>query len=58
MDPVLSSIPIFKNLEEEVKNLDTAINNKKIAIKESQALITKYTEQQINQKGKCSVIEQ
>lgn len=36
------------NLDEEVKNLDTAINNKKIAIKESQALITKYTEQQNN----------
>ncbi|HKI88537.1 MAG TPA: C4-type zinc ribbon domain-containing protein [Draconibacterium sp.] len=36
------------NLDEEIKNLDTAINNKKIAIKESQALITKYTEQQNN----------
>jgi len=36
------------NLDEEIKNLDTAINNKKISIKESQALITKYTEQQNN----------
>ena len=36
------------NFDEEVKNLDTAISNKKIAIKESQALITKYTEQQNN----------
>ena len=38
----------LKNLEEEIKNLDTAISNKKIAIKESQALISKYTEQQNN----------
>lgn len=36
------------NLDDEVKNLDTSINNKKIAIKDSQALITKYTEQQNN----------
>lgn len=36
------------NLDDEIKNLDTAINNKKIAIKDSQALITKYTEQQNN----------
>ena len=36
------------NLDTEIKNLDTAINNKKIAIKDSQALITKYTEQQNN----------
>jgi predicted nucleic acid-binding Zn-ribbon protein len=38
----------LKNLDEEIRNLDTAINNKKIAIKDSQALITKYTEQQNN----------
>ncbi len=38
----------LKNLEEDIKNLDTAISNKKIAIKDSQALITKYTEQQNN----------
>jgi predicted nucleic acid-binding Zn-ribbon protein len=36
------------NLDEEIKDLGTAVNNKKIAIKESQALITKYTEQQNN----------
>lgn len=36
------------NLDSEIKNLDTAMNNKKIAIKDSQALITKYTEQQNN----------
>src|SRR5210317_338994 len=36
------------NLDEEIKNLDTAITNKNIAIKDSQALITKYTEQQNN----------
>lgn len=36
------------NLDIEIKNLDTAISNKKIAIKDSQALITKYTEQQNN----------
>ena len=36
------------NLDDEIKNLDTAISNKKIAIKDSQALITKYTEQQNN----------
>jgi len=36
------------NLDSEIKNLDTANNNKKIAIKDSQALITKYTEQQNN----------
>ena len=36
------------NLDDEIKNLDTAINNKKIAIKDSQALISKYTEQQNN----------
>jgi hypothetical protein len=36
------------NLDIEIKNLDTATNNKKIAIKDSQALITKYTEQQNN----------
>ena len=36
------------NLGHEIKNLDTSVNNKKIAIKESQLLITKYTEQQNN----------
>jgi predicted nucleic acid-binding Zn-ribbon protein len=36
------------NLDVEIKNLDTALNNKKISIKDSQALITKYTEQQNN----------
>ncbi len=36
------------NLDVEIKNLDTIISNKKIAIKDSQALITKYTEQQNN----------
>lgn len=36
------------NLDSEIKNLDTATNNKRIAIKDSQALITKYTEQQNN----------
>ena len=36
------------NYDNEIKNLETAINNKKIAIKDSQALITKYTEQQNN----------
>ncbi len=38
----------LENLSDEIRNLDTAINNKKIAIKDSQALITKYTEQQNN----------
>ncbi|MBK6282131.1 MAG: hypothetical protein IPF54_05190 [Draconibacterium sp.] len=36
------------NLDTEIKSLDTATNNKRIAIKDSQALITKYTEQQNN----------
>jgi hypothetical protein len=36
------------NLDHEIKNLDTATNNKRIAIKDSQALIAKYTEQQNN----------
>lgn len=36
------------NLDSEIKNLDTATNNKRIAIKDSQALIAKYTEQQNN----------
>jgi uncharacterized protein len=36
------------NLEDESKSIETAISNKKIAIKESQTLITKYTEQQNN----------
>lgn len=35
-----------KNVEDDISNLETIINNKKIAIKESQALISKYTEQQ------------
>ena len=34
------------NLDSEIKNLETATNNKRIAIKDSQALIAKYTEQQ------------
>ena len=34
------------NLDDEIRTLETAINNKKMAIKESQTLITKYTEQQ------------
>ena len=38
----------LKNMEEDIRNLETVINNKKIAIKESQALISKYTEQQNN----------
>ena len=36
------------NLDNEIKSLDTAMNNKKISIKDSQALIAKYTEQQNN----------
>lgn len=36
------------NLDDEIRTLETAINNKKMAIKESQTLITKYTEQQNN----------
>ncbi len=36
------------NLDDEVKSIDMAISNKKIAIKESLTLITKYTEQQNN----------
>ncbi|MDR2910042.1 MAG: C4-type zinc ribbon domain-containing protein [Bacteroidales bacterium] len=36
----------LKNMEEDIRNLETVVNNKKIAIKESQALISKYTEQQ------------
>jgi uncharacterized protein len=36
------------NLDSEIKNLETATNNKKISIKDSQALIAKYTEQQNN----------
>lgn len=38
----------LRNMEEDSRNLDTVINNKKISIKESQALISKYTEQQNN----------
>jgi uncharacterized protein len=36
------------NLDDEVRTHETAIQNKKMAIKESQTLITKYTEQQNN----------
>jgi predicted nucleic acid-binding Zn-ribbon protein len=36
------------NLDSEIKNLETATNNKRIAIKDSNALIAKYTEQQNN----------
>jgi hypothetical protein len=36
------------NLDDEIKSIDMAISNKKIAIKESLTLITKYTEQQNN----------
>lgn len=38
----------ISNYEDEVVNLNTAINNKKNEIKESQAKIKKYTEQQEN----------
>jgi hypothetical protein len=38
----------LSNLDEEIKDLEIAVNNKKIAIKESQSLISKYTEQQNN----------
>ena len=36
------------NYEDDIKDLETAIHNKKIAIKESEGLIAKYTEQQNN----------
>jgi len=36
------------NFEQEIKELDTAVYNKKLGIKESQNLILKYTEQQNN----------
>ena len=36
------------NLEDEIKVLETSLNNRKIAIKDSQALIARYTEQQSN----------
>ena len=36
------------NLEDEIKGIETSVSNKKISIRESQALITKYTEQQNN----------
>ncbi|NLB26262.1 MAG: hypothetical protein GX820_06150 [Bacteroidales bacterium] len=36
------------NLEDELKGLETAITNKKLAIKDSEGLISKYTEQQNN----------
>jgi predicted nucleic acid-binding Zn-ribbon protein len=38
----------LSNLDEEIKDLEISVNNKKIAIKESQNLISKYTEQQNN----------
>jgi hypothetical protein len=38
----------FSNYEDDIKDMETAIHNKKIAIKESEVLITKYTEQQNN----------
>jgi len=37
-----------QDLEDEIKTIETAISNKKISIRESQALIAKYTEQQNN----------
>ena len=40
------------NLEDELKNLETAISNKKLAIKDSEGLISKYTEQQNNVRNK------
>lgn len=36
------------NFDDDVRNLETSIQNRKAAIKESEALITKYTEQQNN----------
>jgi uncharacterized protein len=36
------------NYEDDIKDLETAIQNKKTAIKESDGLITKYTDQQNN----------
>ncbi len=36
------------NYEDDVKNLDTSVANRKAAIKESEALIAKYSEQQNN----------
>ncbi len=36
------------NLEDEMKVLETSLNNRKISIKDSQALIARYTEQQNN----------
>lgn len=41
----------LSNFDDETKNLEVAINNKKIAIKESQVLIAKFTEQQNNVKN-------
>ncbi|WP_163717203.1 zinc ribbon domain-containing protein [Mangrovibacterium lignilyticum] len=38
----------ISNFEDDVRNLETSIQNRKAAIKESEALITKYTEQQNN----------
>ncbi len=38
----------IEKLGEDVKTLETSISNKKIAIKDSEALIAKYTEQQNN----------
>lgn len=38
----------ISNFDDDVRNLETSIQNRKAAIKESEALITKYTEQQNN----------
>lgn len=38
----------ISNYEENINSLETSISNRKTAIKESEALITKYTEQQNN----------
>ena len=38
----------ISNYEDDIKNLDTSITNRKAAIKESEALVIKYTEQQNN----------
>jgi predicted nucleic acid-binding Zn-ribbon protein len=38
----------INNYQDDTRNLDTAINNRKAAIAESKALIAKYTEQQNN----------
>lgn len=38
----------ISNFEDDIKTLETSVSNRKTAIKESEALITKYTEQQTN----------